>query len=91
MNRNSKRLAGREKQDHAARTAGDIAIEDALKQVRATTEAANNAAIHLNTQILNFRSSLASDAAIVRDAATLLAHVAQNFSRTAAAASIQAT
>ncbi len=66
-----------------AKTKADQAIEDALRQARATAEAANNAAIHLNTQILNYRSSLASEAAIVRDTATLLAHVVQNFDRIA--------
>ena len=54
--------------------------------MRAAAEASNNAAIHLNTVILNYRTALASEAAIVRDTATLLQHVIQNFERIAASA-----
>lgn len=58
-------------------------IKDAIRQTLAATDAASNAAIHLNTQILNHRTVLASEAAIVRDTATLLQHVVQNFDRIA--------
>jgi hypothetical protein len=60
-------------------------IKDAIRRTRVATEAANNAAIHLNTQILNHRTTLSSEAAIVRDTATLLQHVVQNFDRIASA------
>jgi len=91
MRRHSKRQAGANKQNQAAKTPGDQAIADALRQVCATAEVANNAAIHLNTQVLNFQPGSASDAAIVRDTAALLAHVAENFNRTAVASSARAT
>lgn len=58
-------------------------IKDALEQTRRAADNANNAAIHLNTVILNDWTALAAEAAIVRDAATLLQHVVQNFGRSA--------
>ena len=58
-------------------------IKEVLEQTRGAADGANNAAIHLNTVILNDWTALAAEAAIVRDAATLLQHVVQNFSRSA--------
>ena len=58
-------------------------IKEVLEQTRSAADGANNAAIHLNTVILNDWTALAAEAAIVRDAATLLQHVVQNFSRSA--------
>jgi hypothetical protein len=58
-------------------------IKDALEQTRSAASAANNAAVHLNTVILNDRTTLAAEAAIVRDATTLLQHLVQTFSRRA--------
>lgn len=79
MKRVFRPMNGLKPKRRTSRSAGDIAIEDALTQARATAEAASSAANHLNSEILNHRSKLASDAAIVREAATLLAHVVQNF------------
>lgn len=58
-------------------------VKDALEQMRSDADNANNAAIHLNTVILNDRTTLAAEAAIVRDATTLLQHLVQTFSRRA--------
>ena len=58
-------------------------ITDALEQTLSAAAYANNAAVHLNTVILNDRTTLAAEAAIVRDATTLLQHLMQTFSRRA--------
>ena len=58
-------------------------IKDALEQTLSAAAYANNAAVHLNTVILNDRTTLAAEAAIVRDATTLLQHLMQTFSRRA--------
>jgi hypothetical protein len=79
MKRVFRPMNGLKPKRRTSRSAGDIAIEDALKQARATAEAASSAANHLNSEILNHQSKLASDAAIVQETATLLAHVVQNF------------
>lgn len=82
MKAHSKSPARSRKKVAAGGTPEFRAIEDALKQALEATDVANAAAIHLNTQILIYRSNLASDSAIVRDTATLLAHVVQCFART---------
>ena len=58
-------------------------ISEALEQTRSAAEGVNNAAIHLNTLVLNDCTTLAAEATIVRDAATLLQHVVQNFRHSA--------
>jgi hypothetical protein len=61
-------------------------ISDAIKEALATADSANNAASALTNLVLNHRPSLISDATIVRETATLLQHVVQNFTRNALAA-----
>lgn len=61
-------------------------IRDAMQEAVAAADAANNAASSLTNLVLNHRPSLISDATIVRETATLLLHVAQNFNRTATTA-----
>jgi hypothetical protein len=58
-------------------------IRDAIKEALATADAANNAASSLTNLVLNHRPGLISETTIVREAATLLLHVTQNYSRLA--------
>ena len=60
-----------------------IREEIALLQLKA--EEANGYANSLTNLVLNYHSSLISDTTIVRETATLLQHVVQNFNRTATA------
>ena len=54
-------------------------IRAAVDALNSTTDAANDAASDLFAEILRSHRSLASEAAIVRETATLLRHVTQNF------------
>jgi hypothetical protein len=79
MKRGSRPVDGPISKHQSSKSAGDIAIENALTQARIAAESASSAANHLKSEILNHRSKFASDATIVQETATLLAHVVQNF------------
>lgn len=58
-------------------------IRKALKESLITADAANNAASTLANLILEYHPRLISGVSIVRETATLLQHVTQNFNRSA--------
>jgi hypothetical protein len=60
-------------------------IRGAIQEALTTADAANNAASSLTNLILNHHPSLISDVTVVRETATLLQHVAQNFNLAATA------
>ncbi len=57
-------------------------IQDAVNALLSAADAANEAAIAFNGEILCHRKELISEATTVREAATLLTHLAQNAART---------
>ena len=58
-------------------------VRDALEKNRVATERVQSTANHLNTLILKYRVKIVPEATIVRESATLLQHVEQNFRRLA--------
>ena len=58
-------------------------VRDALEKNRVATERVQSTANHLNTLILKYRIKIVPEATIVRESATLLQHVEQNFRRLA--------
>lgn len=67
------------KKSRSKRLSPDELITDALEQTRVSIEAALSAATHLNALVLAHRIKLVPEATIVRESATLLQHVEQNF------------
>ena len=61
------------------RLSPDELIKDALERTRACIEAAQSAVNHINALVLAHRVKLVPEATIVRESATLLQHVEQNF------------
>ena len=59
------------------------ALRDTLRELHAATANANRSANHVAGLTLSFRHELVPAAAIVREAATLLLHAAENFTRLA--------
>ena len=75
-NRSSTRSFGRKKLLNP-----DELVRHALKKNRVATEQVQSTANHLNTLILKYRINIVPEATIVRESATLLQHVEQNFRR----------
>jgi hypothetical protein len=59
-------------------------IIEAICDMRATAEAAHNAALNLNTKLLDLRPGFASEGALIRDSANLLQHLVQDFAHRSA-------
>ena len=59
------------------------ALRDTLRELHAATANANRSANHATGLTLTFRHELVPAAAIVREAATLLLHAAENLTRLA--------
>jgi len=57
----------------------DEKITEAICDMRAAAEAAHNAALNLNTILLDLRPGFASEGALIRDSANLLQHLVQDF------------
>jgi hypothetical protein len=62
----------------------DEKITEAICGVRAAAEAAHNAAVNLNTMLLDLRPGFAPEGALIRDSANFLQHLVQVFRHRAA-------
>ncbi len=60
----------------------DERVRQALQGLLEAADAANEAAIAFNGEILSHKKDLISEATTIREAATLLTHLAQNAART---------